>query len=546
MNAAGEFDYVIVGAGSAGCTLAYRLTEDPALRVLVLEAGGWDRDFWLHIPLAWGRNVLHRRKDWMYSSQPEPGTVNRSIPVNRGKVIGGSSSINGLAYVRGHRGDYDRWASGGLDRWSYAHVLPYFRHAESWEGGASAYRGGDGPLSTIFPKSDDPINGAIIEAGKLAGFPFTEDYNGAQQEGFCHSQSTIRNGRRCSAAVAYLHPALARGKNLTVEVEAQVSRVLFEGIRAVGVEYQQGGETKIARAGREVILSGGAINSPQLLMLSGIGDAEELKRHGIAVKLHQPHIGKNLQDHMGASVDAIRTMPGPLQKALRLDRIALHLARAHFFGHGPAATVMNNVQAYLKTDPSEKMPDLQFLFRVAPLDAGPYLPPFKPAFLDGYGVRAVVLRPESRGKLSLASADPRAPIRIEPNFFSRDKDLKVIRDGIRMAREVLAQSPLTRFGGVESAPGSGKASDADLTAYIRATATTVYHPLGTCKMGGERDETAVVDPELKLRGIEGLRVVDASVMPDLVGGNINAPVIMVAEKAADMIRGRQPLAPVNV
>ena len=546
MASAGEFDYVIVGAGSAGCTLAHRLGEDRAIRVLVLEAGGWDKDFWLHIPLAWGRNVLHRRKDWMYSSQPEPGTANRSIAINRGKVIGGSSSINGLAYVRGHRGDYDRWASRGLGQWSYAHVLPYFRRAESWEGGSSTYRGGEGPLSTIFPKSDDPINEAIIEAGKLAGFPFTADYNGAEQEGFCRSQSTIRNGRRCSAAVAYLYPALARGNNVEVEVDAHVARILFEGTRAVGVEYTQRGETRIARAGREVILSGGAINSPQLLMLSGIGDAEELKRHGIAVKLHQPNIGKNLQDHMGASVDALRTVPGPLQKALRADRIARHLAQAHFFGRGPAATVMNNVQAYLKTDPSEAMPDLQFLFRVAPLDAGPYLPPFKPAFLDGYGVRAVVLRPESRGKLSLGSADPRAPIRIEPNFFSHDKDIKTIRDGMRMAREVFAQAPLARFGGVESAPGGEKTSDADLTAYIRATATTVYHPLGTCKMGGNRDEAAVVDHELKLRGIDGLRVVDASVMPDLVGGNINAPVIMVAEKAADMIRGRVPLAPVNV
>jgi choline dehydrogenase/4-pyridoxate dehydrogenase len=542
--AAGSFDYVIVGAGSAGCTLANRLTEEPNVRVLVLEAGVWDRDFWLHIPLAWGRNVLQRRKDWMYWAEPEAGTVNRRIPINRGKVIGGSSSINGLAYVRGHRLDYDRWASFGLSQWSYAHVLPYFRRSERWEGGSSAYRGGDGPLHTIFPKSDDPINDAIIEAGKCAGFPFTDDYNGAQQEGFCYSQSTIKNGRRCSAAIAYLHPALLRGKNLTVEVEALASRLLFEGSRAVGVEYEQNGERKIARAEREVILAGGAINSPHLLMLSGIGDADELRQHGIAVKLHQPNVGKNLQDHMGASVDAIRTVAGPLQKALRFDRIAMHLARAHFFGQGPAATVMNNVQAYLKSDPSEKMPDVQFLFRVAPLDAAPYM--LKPSFLDGYGCRAVVLRPESRGKLALASADPRAPIRIQPNFFSRDKDLKVIRAGIRMAREVLAQSSLQGFGGIESVPGPEKTSDAELNDYIRATATTVYHPLGTCKMGDARDETAVVDPELRVKGIDGLRVVDASVMPDLVGGNINAPVIMVAEKAADMIRGRQPLAPVNV
>jgi choline dehydrogenase/4-pyridoxate dehydrogenase len=249
---------------------------------------------------------------------------------------------------------------------------------------------------------------------------------------------------------------------------------------------------------------------------------------------------------MGASVEAIRTEPGPLQKGLRLDRIAVDIARAHFFGTGPAATVMNNVQAYLKSDPSQKLPDIQFLFRVAPLEAGAYLPPFKPAYLDGYGVRAVVLRPESRGRVALASPDPRQPMRIAPNFFSRDKDLKTIRDGMRMAREVFAQAPLKRFGEVESAPGVDKRSDAELDAFIRATATTVYHPLGTCKMGGARDESAVVDGELRVKGLEGLRVVDASVMPDLVGGNINAPVIMLAEKAADMIRGRTPLAPVNV
>jgi len=541
-----SFDYVIVGAGSAGCTLANRLTEDPGTRALILEAGVWDRDFWLHIPLAWGRNVLQRRKDWMYSAVPEAGTAHRSIPINRGKVIGGSSSINGLAYVRGHRGDYDRWAAAGLGQWSYAHILPYFRRAESWEGGASAYRGGDGPLGTIFPKSDDPINDAIIEAGVRAGFPFTPDYNGAQQEGFCRSQSTIRNGKRCSAAVAYLHPALARGRNLSVEVEALATRIVFEGSRAVGIEYEQRGEKKIARAEREVILAGGAINSPQLLLLSGVGDADELAAHGIPVKLHQPQIGKNLQDHMGASVEAVRTRPGPLQKALRIDRIAVHLARAHFLGTGIAATVPNNVQAYLKSDPSQQMPDIQFLFRVAPLDAGPYFPPFRSPYLDGYGVRCVVLRPESRGRLSLTSADPRRPPRIEPNFFAREKDLRTIRDGMRMARQVLAQAPLQDFGGVESAPGKNKTTDAEFNDYIRTTATTVYHPLGTCKMGGERDESAVVDPELKLKGLDGLRVVDASVMPDLVGGNINAPVIMIAEKAADMIRGRQPLAPVNV
>lgn len=539
------YDYVIVGAGSAGCTLANRLTEDADVRVLVLEAGGWDSDPLIGIPILWGRNALARRHDWNYSTEPETTLAGQRLPIFRGRVVGGSSSINAMAYVRGHRGDYDRWAGFGLPQWSYAHVLPYFRRQETWEGGADAYRGGDGPLTTSTPQFADPLADSFLEAGAAAGLPATDDYNGAQQEGFCHAQSTIRNGRRCSAAVAYLRPALARA-NLAIEVGAFASRVVIENHRAVGVAYQRNGESLVARAEREVILCGGSINSPQLLMLSGIGDPAALRPHGIEIVAPLSGVGKNLQDHITADLDFLRAEPGPLHRALRIDRTAVKLSQAHLFGTGMFASLPNNVMAYLKSDAGERIPDLQMLFRMAPMNAGPYLPPFRRAYADGFGVRPVVLRPESRGWLSLASADPKAPMRITLNFYNAEPDRRRMRAGLRLAREIFNQAPLRRFIKTEVAPGPSVTSDADLDAHVRKTAATVFHPLGTCKMGSLSDETAVVDPELRVKGVEALRVVDASVMPDLVGGNINAPVIMIAEKAADMIRGREPPAPVNV
>jgi 4-pyridoxate dehydrogenase len=545
MNAGKSFDYVIVGAGSAGCVLTNRLTEDPNVSVLVIEAGGPDSDPWIHIPLGWGKILNERRHDWMYFTEPEPHCDNRKIECARGKVLGGSSSINAMAYVRGHRGDYDRWRQKGCTGWSYADMLPYLKRSENWLLGGDDYRGDSGPLNSRETTFEDPLVQAYLKAGESAGYGITKDYNAEQNEGFGLIQQTIRDGRRCSAAVAYLRPAMQR-PNVSVETKAMVNRLIWENNRIVGVEYSQNGKTVEVRANREVILSGGVINTPQLMMLSGIGRAEDLAAHGIEAKVNLPGVGQNLQDHLSVMAEYHRPDPGPFRKNMRFDRAAMMVLQAYFFGTGPGTDLPSGFMAFMKTRPELDIPDIQFLVRATTGEAGLWFPGIKKAFEDGFGCRAVLLHPESRGEIKLASADPREPMKIYQNFLSAENDLRTIRDGLKIVRDVAAQSDLDSFRGEENFPGKNVQTDDELDAFIRATALTAHHPLGTCKMGSDDDEMAVVNPECQVRGVDGLRVIDGSIIPDMVGGNINAPIIAMAERMSDILRGKQPLARVEM
>ena len=537
VTAMAGYDYIIVGAGSAGCVLANRLTEDPAARVLLLEAGGRDTHPYIRIPIGFGKLYENRMFDWGYDGEPEAEMQGRRLEAMRGKVLGGSSSVNVMTYTRGNARDYDRWARNGAHGWSYADVLPYFRRSETWEGGANTYRGDKGPLGVEFSKRPDPVFTAWAEAGRAAGYAITDDYNGAHQESFGRGQHTIRNGYRSSASVAYLHPIKNRS-NLTVKTGVLVTRILLDGTRATGVEYSEHARVIRAEADGEVILSAGTFNTPQLLMLSGIGPAQHLREHGIAAVSDLP-VGRNLQDHMALWCMYERPEGGQFREQMRFDRMTLAMLNAYFFGKGPATTLPGAMHAFIKTRPDVDVPEIEFMFRSAPIHPRLWFPGIKARYPDATGIRPTLLHPASRGDVLLKSASPTDAPRIRFNVFSAPGDLATLREGVKRARHVAAQAPLKPFIGKELAPTAAVSSDADIETWIRRTAITAHHPCGTCPMGSS--DQSVLDSELRVRGIEKLRVIDASAMPDLVSAHINACVIMIAEKGADLVRGKAPL-----
>jgi choline dehydrogenase-like flavoprotein len=536
------FDYVIIGAGSAGSVLAHRLSTETNKTVLVLEAGPKDKSPFIKVPGAFAYFMYSKKYNWRYESEPVDDIRHgETLFCPRGKTLGGSSAVNAMVYIRGHRSDYDNWEAQGNPGWGFDSMLPYFKKSETNERGADQYHGDSGPLYVSNTHNTYPLNECFIEGSEQAGYPLTDDFNGPQFEGAGYYQFTIKDGERCGVSRAYLKPAMTQA-NLFVECEAFVDRIIIEDKTATGVEFSQNGGKHCVYAREEVILCGGSFNSPQTLMLSGIGDKEELRNHGINVIHDLPGVGKNLQEHVDACVlvkskkkDGFSASPGGLFKMLPDTLSYLRNKK------GNLANSITQAGAFLKSSPEVEVPDIQMHF--VPLlfdDCGRDL---KLLSQHGYSLHVCVLRPKSRGKVSLQSSDPREPIKIDFNFFSDPEDAKVLVNGIRIARKILETEAFDEHRGEEIHPGKDVVSDEELLQKCKDRLGLVYHPTGTCKMGN--DSMAVVDYELKVKGIDKLRVVDGSVMPNLTSGNTNAPIIAIAEKAADMILNKAEPSKIN-